>query len=1617
MIAHDDAFKFLKTIRSSPAFWQQKQKELMSMIRQLGCPTFFLTLSAAETKWPELLRILKEILDDVKLSTDGALELQWNERAELIRRDPVTCARYFDHRSKELFRVLRSEVCPLGKLTDFYMRIEFQQRGSPHVHSLLWIENAPKYGISPLNEVIEFIDRTITCKLPNTDSLLSDGEIDLQRHKHTHTCYKRKSFRRCRFGIPYPPMVQTQILEPLDFNANTASKEEIAQNKSLKETAIEIYTLIDNFDKGDTDLNIISIEDFLQNLSLTHEEYIIALRSCLKRPTVFLQRNMNELRINAHNETVLYLWKANMDLQYILDPYACVVYVVSYIGKAQRGMSKLLKDALLHYKAGDTTIKERLRGIANKFQNCSEVSAQEVSYHLLSLPLSKCSRANVYINTGPADKRVRILKSKPILQGMPHDSEAILQPGLIEHYIQRPDQLENVCLAEFAAMYDFQSNTKILKINPEFEDGNSDQEDIPLLDNPSLFPLKDSGYMRLRRKPKVIRFRRYNIIQDEVNFYREQLMLYLPWRNEYIDSDNIDFRCVYETNVDLIKLNRSCYESSDQASIDEAINVLEDVDPDQLNFDGVAIEETMQNEGIEVVEDTDYLMDNPGDHVWSVDATTNSSVGGFFNVPNRMSEDEFLAMCRRLNLIQRRIFLHTLHCFKTNKQLPMYLYIGGGAGVGKSTVIRALYEGLVRYFNSLPSTNPDAIKVLLAAPTGKAAHNIHGMTLHSAFALPVMEFGGEIPNLSSDVLNTLRSKLLCLKLIIIDEISMVGSKILSQVNSRLKAILDTSLDFGGVSIICVGDFHQLRPVKDSYVFQIPNSGTESYDLLVGPYLWEKFSFVELTEIMRQKDDQKFAVALNNFANCTLTEEDNGLFLSRQFGKESLNNLPPKAIHLFSTNASVNAHNESVLNVLTTEGCKFTAIDSLAGDTGSEITDKFRDSLRQLKVSDTQGLPYELFLKISARYLMTINNDTSDGLVNGATGILQRIEYGTRKDTQARVPCILWIEFDDPTVGKEKRANSKARYLHDNTILKTWTPIGLETRRFQRGKGVSCYRIVRKQFPFIVAEALTNHKSQGDTYECVVVHIEPRLPRNALYTALSRAKTASGLFIVGNLKLTNKISENDPVFRELKRLKEHCSIIWSILLTSPTVYVQNIRSLNKHCADVICDPLILHSEILVLQETMTTLNDTFSIPGHFPISRVDGKARIPGSGTHIYSRNPSKCHSALAHTSCHNNGSTEILVVEISDPSIKHETVTLISVYKSPRVSLTNLISDLDMIMSKINLSLRSIIVGDFNIHPESHDGRVLFMYFASKNFYSAISGISTDYNTQLDHVFYRGFCPTVNFYESYFSDHKPMLITFSEGILHNDTHKLPKYCLSQNIVHYNSTKVHDISPDVIIDHVTIPPPVPAINMVRNNEHTFTDAMRRTLADSINLQHIPIRPTDFTGARVTSTPYYTKIRTYLKSRFNLMLIPVIGDGNCLFRTLSHIIFGDESEHHNVRGSLIQTFEHSPYVGALCGLQGYNTVTIQQHFNNMKRNYSWGTVNELIMLGILACINVSYINATDIDPSKWVITDVYDANTLGIPNDPIFGNKSLVVLFHSINFSGLSANHYDAIYKFQ
>lgn len=88
----------------------------------------------------------------------------------------------------------------------------------------------------------------------------------------------------------------------------------------------------------------ITFDELLCNLNVTEENYKLALRSSLSSPTVFFKREPSELRINNHNASCLHdAWGANMDIQFILDVYACAVYIVSYISKAQKGTSQLLR--------------------------------------------------------------------------------------------------------------------------------------------------------------------------------------------------------------------------------------------------------------------------------------------------------------------------------------------------------------------------------------------------------------------------------------------------------------------------------------------------------------------------------------------------------------------------------------------------------------------------------------------------------------------------------------------------------------------------------------------------------------------------------------------------------------------------------------------------------------------------------------------------------------------------------------------------------------------------------------------------------------------------------------------------------------------------------------------------------------------------------------------------------------------------------------------------------------------------------------------------------------------------------------------------------------------------
>ena len=149
-----------------------------------------------------------------------------------------------------------------------------------------------------------------------------------------------------------------------------------------------------------------------------------------------------------------------------------------------------------------------------------------------------------------------------------------------------------------------------------------------------------------------------------------------------------------------------------------------------------------------------------------------------------MSDNNYYALVRSLNGKQRQFFNHVLHSVKTRDD-PLRLFLSGGAGVGKSTVTNALYEALIRYLNSIAGENPDDVKVVKAAPTGKAAFNIEDITLHSAFKIPANR-GFEYCALDSNRLNTIRARLKKRKTVFIDEISMVGSGMFNFLNARLQ---------------------------------------------------------------------------------------------------------------------------------------------------------------------------------------------------------------------------------------------------------------------------------------------------------------------------------------------------------------------------------------------------------------------------------------------------------------------------------------------------------------------------------------------------------------------------------------------------------------------------------------------------------------------------------------------------------------------------------------------------------------------------------------------------------------------------------------------------------------
>lgn len=181
------------------------------MIRQLGLPTRFISLSPADTRWIHLLKTLSA-LNGKTLSDEEIENLDWNAKSTLVREDPVTCARFFNNRVQMFIDiVLKSHHNPLGIVTDVFRRVEFENRGSPHIHMLVWTSDAPKYRENRDEEIEAYVDQYITSDLSENDPQMK-ALVNLQVHKHSKTC-KKGGKTVYQFGFPLPPLPYTMLLD------------------------------------------------------------------------------------------------------------------------------------------------------------------------------------------------------------------------------------------------------------------------------------------------------------------------------------------------------------------------------------------------------------------------------------------------------------------------------------------------------------------------------------------------------------------------------------------------------------------------------------------------------------------------------------------------------------------------------------------------------------------------------------------------------------------------------------------------------------------------------------------------------------------------------------------------------------------------------------------------------------------------------------------------------------------------------------------------------------------------------------------------------------------------------------------------------------------------------------------------------------------------------------------------------------------------------------------------------------------------------------------------------------------------------------------------------------
>lgn len=391
------------------------------------------------------------------------------------------------------------------------------------------------------------------------------------------------------------------------------------------------------------------------------------------------------------------------------------------------------------------------------------------------------------------------------------------------------------------------------------------------------------------------------------------------------------------------------------------------------------------------------------------------------------------------------------------------VFLTGKAGTGKTTFLRRLKERSPK-------------RMIVVAPTGVAAINAGGVTIHSFFQFPLAPYvPGSSFNTKDERFRFSKEKkriIRTLDLLVIDEISMVRADLLDQIDAVLRLHKDRNRPFGGVQLLMIGDLSQLAPVaRESDWTLLREYYTTPYFFGSKALQQTRHVTIELQHVYRQTDTT-FVDILNEVRENRLTANGLAMLNSRYCKEEKVLN-SEGVIRLTTHNLTANNYNEQRMDSL--KGKRYTY--------EAEITGTFPES----------SYPAEKTLELkNGCQVMFLKNDTQGArYYNGKLGIITSLDddhikvRGLDDDTEVEVTPDVW---------------TNARYVIDNESKEIREEIDGEFR----------------QYPLRLAWAITVHKSQGLTFDRAVIDVNAAFAAGQVYVALSRLRSLEGLLLTAPL---------------------------------------------------------------------------------------------------------------------------------------------------------------------------------------------------------------------------------------------------------------------------------------------------------------------------------------------------------------------------------------------------------------------------------------------------------------------------------------------------------------------